>query len=198
MTDETAKPKLLDAGRRLMLARGYAATSIDRVCREVGVSKGSFYHFFESKEEFGLAVLEGYYEEGVGRVMAGDFAGVADPRERMEGFFDHLEAVAPELWEHGCLMGSFAGELAESSPTIHARVGELFDHLVQRMAALFRGVVDDADRAETLAEELLMLLEGSIVLARAHHQPSRIADAVRRFRCTLETRMAGAGAAGPD
>lgn len=143
-------------------------------------------------------MLEGYYEEGVGRVMTGDFAGMADPRERLEGFFDHLEEVAPELWEHGCLMGTFAGELAESSPTIHARVGELFDHLVRRMAALYHDLVDDAGRAEALAEELLMLLEGSIVLARAHHEPRRIAETIRRFRSRLETRLTSARAAGAN
>lgn len=174
-----------------MLARGYSATSIDDLCKAVGVSKGSFYHFFRGKEDFGLAVLDDYYERGVARVESGAFATVPDPLERLRGFFDHMETIAPDLWRHGCLMGAFAAELWESSPVIHARVGELFDMMAERLAPLFVTVVGDEDDGRALAVEMLAMLEGWIVLARAHGDPQRIAEGVRRFRSNIGGRIAG-------
>ncbi len=94
--------------------------------------------------------------------------------------------MGPEFWKHGCLLGTFAAELAETSPRIHDRVAELFDDLVSRLAPLFLAVVADEETALALAEQTLIVLEGSVVLARAHDDPDRIATAVRRFRRTLE------------
>lgn len=189
MSPGDTRIKLLDAGLGLMLARGYSATSIDDVCEAAGVSKGSFYHFFGSKEEFGVAVLDAFYERGVARVKAGDYAKITDPVERLWAFFDHMERISPELWRHGCLLGSFATELAESSPVIRDRVGELFDALGEQVVPVFRAVTDDVDQARDLAEEMLALIEGTIIIARAHGEPDRVADAVRRFRRNVEARM---------
>lgn len=180
-----------------MLARGYSATPIDDVCEAAGVSKGSFYHFFSSKEEFGLAVLDAFYERGVERVRAGDYTEVADPVERLHAFLDHMERISPDLWRHGCLLGSFATELVESSPTIRDRVGELFDALGEQVMPIFLAVTEDAEQARDLAEEMLALIEGTIIIARAHGEPDRISDAVRRFRRNVEARMGSRGGKGP-
>lgn len=179
-----------------MLARGYSATSIDDLCKAAGVSKGSFYHFFEGKEQFGLAVLDDYYERGVAHVESGTFTTIADPLERLGAFFDHMQTIAPELWRHGCLMGAFAAELWESSPVIHTRVGQLFDMMAARLAPLFTSVLNDEDEGMALAVEMLAMLEGWIVLARAHDEPQRIAEGVRRFRSLLARRIPGLEPAG--
>lgn len=186
---DTTRGKLLASGHDLMLARGYSATSVDDVCSDSGVSKGSFYHFFGSKEEFGLAVLEAFHREGVRRVRAGQYVRMEDPVERLRGFFDHLEAIAPDFWQHGCLLGTFAAELGETSPAIHARVAELFDELAAGLAPVFLAVVRDEEEAAALAEETLVVIEGAVVMARAHDDPTRIATGIRRYRISLEARM---------
>lgn len=191
MSQSDTYERLIEAGCARMLARGYSATSIDDVCKAAGVSKGSFYHFFEGKEQFGLAVLDDYYERGVAHVEGGAFVAIPDPLRRLEAFFDHMEAIAPDLWRHGCLMGAFAAELWESSPVIHQRVGQLFDMMAARLAPLFASVVGDEDEGMALAVEMLAMLEGWIVLARAHADPGKIADGVGRFRSGLSGRIPG-------
>ena len=198
MARADTRTRILAAARDLMLKRGYAATPVDEICSAAGVSKGSLYHFFASKEEVGLAVLNAFYREGMARVGTGDYLRIADPYGRLMGFFDHLEATAPEFWRHGCLMGNFATELAESSPIIHARVAELLHELVAGVTPLFRAVADDPAEATGLAEQLLMVLEGAIILARAHDDPAWISAGARRFRRTIEARAAGAGAVEPS
>ncbi|MDP2481357.1 MAG: TetR/AcrR family transcriptional regulator [Candidatus Palauibacterales bacterium] len=186
---DATREKLLASGHDLMLARGYSATSVDDICSASGVSKGSFYHFFDSKEGFGLAVLEAFHREGVERVRAGGYVRIEDPVERLRGFFDHLEAIAPEFWAEGCLLGTFAAELGETSPAIHARVAELFDELVARLTPVFLAVVLDEEEAAALAEETLVVIEGAVIMARAHDDPARIATGIRRYRISLEARI---------
>ena len=189
MSQALSRTSILKTARTLMLKYGYAATSIDDICSKAGVTKGSLYHFFATKEELGLAVLNGYYEEGVGRVARGAYAEMKDPYQRLLGLFDHLEAIGPELWRDGCLMGNFACELAESSPLIRRRVAEIFEELVNRLAPVFRPIARGGREAAELAEQTLMVIEGAVIMARAHDDPRRIASGLRRFRHMIEARI---------
>lgn len=58
MSTANTRRSLLESCYTLMLAKGYAATGVDEVCRHAGVSKGSFYHFFETKQQCAMAMLE--------------------------------------------------------------------------------------------------------------------------------------------
>jgi TetR/AcrR family transcriptional repressor of nem operon len=172
-----------------MLRYGYAGTSVDDICSKAGVTKGSFYHFFETKEVLGLAVLNEFYADGVARVESGVYAEMKDPGQRLLGLFDHLEAIGPELWRDGCLIGNFACELAESSQIIMRRVSQIFEELMNKLAPIFQPIARGRKEANELAEQTLMIIEGAVVLARAHGDPSRIASGLRRFRRTIETRI---------
>ncbi|MFW6199125.1 MAG: hypothetical protein ACOC8K_01005, partial [Gemmatimonadota bacterium] len=67
-------------------------------------------------------------------------------------------------------------------------VGELFDGLEEKLLPVFLGVAGDREEARDLANEMLALLEGTIVIARAHGEPDRIGEAVRRFRRSVVAR----------
>jgi TetR/AcrR family transcriptional repressor of nem operon len=187
--------KLLDAALRLMLSKGYPATTVDEICAEAGVSKGSFYHFFKTKEDLGLAAIERFYQRGQDVMQNGPFTEVEDPVERAFGFVDHVESKSTFLWMDGCLLGSFALELADTNPVMREEVSRMFEEIASRMASMLRPIADRAGEggptATALAEMFLSTLEGSIVLARAHHDPDRIPKTVRRFRRFLEQLIAG-------
>lgn len=186
MAKSDTRHKIIVAANSLMLARSYTATSVDDICVQAGVSKGSFYHFFPTKEDLGLTLLDAIYQAGVDRIRDGDYVRIADPVQRMSGFFDHLEAIAPELWDHGCLMGNFATELGESNPAIAKQVDRLFTKLAGAMVPIFAPVLGSTDEALALAEQLLAVIEGGIIMARAHGDLNRIATGIRHFRAPLE------------
>jgi TetR/AcrR family transcriptional repressor of nem operon len=167
---------------------------VDEICAEAGVSKGSFYHFFKNKEELGLAALASFYRNGVREMQDGPFAHLADPMERAFGFVDHVEAKSMFLWTDGCLLGNFAIELAETNPAIRKEVARMFDELAGGMALIFRPIAERAGerapKATELAEMFLVVLEGSILMARAHQDPDRIPKAIKRFRIYLEQLVA--------
>lgn len=186
-----ADEKLVDAAERLMLAKGYTATSVEEICAEAGLSKGSFYHHFQTKEAVGLAALEAYNRRARERLMNGPFRDAEDPRRRALRFVDHAESVARELWGDGCLLGNFALELAETKPDIREKVAELWTRSAGSIAEVFEPLPVSAAGAgpsdgRELAEHFLVVLEGAIVMARAHDDWDRVPRGLDGFRHYLE------------
>ncbi len=187
MAISTAREKMIQAAQALMLSRGYPATTVDEICEMAGVSKGSFYHFFHSKEDMGLAVLEAFQARNDRLIADGPQAGVADPVERALALVDHLIAAAGEMWGSGCLLGNVALDLAETNPTIRQDVSDRFRRVA---AGLSEGMVPlaaeagvpDGPSAQELAEQFIIVVEGALVLAKAHKDWSYITRALDRFR----------------
>ena len=185
-----SKERLLAGAKELFLARGYAGTSVDAICEKAELTKGSFYHFFDSKEDLALAVLEWSLRRS-GQVLAsGRHSHIADPLERAFAFLEDLENFSPELWSGGCLLGSFALELADTNPRMQQAVAQMIQAVTDDFAGKLESIAalcaeKPAPTAAELAEALLGTLEGSIILAKAHRDPTRIPKAIRGFRLSL-------------
>jgi TetR/AcrR family transcriptional repressor of nem operon len=183
----TAKDKILEAGQSLMLSKGYAATTVDEICEVAGVSKGSFYHFFRTKEELGLAVLDRFTERNDRLASEGPYREASGPKERALELVDHLIASASEMWGSGCLLGTFALDLAETNPTIRKAVSAKFEGVASGLAAgmapLARQDQDPAGASpDDLAEQFIVVVEGALILAKAHDDWSYVDRALERFR----------------
>jgi TetR/AcrR family transcriptional repressor of nem operon len=190
MHNGTAKDKLTRAALELMLSRGYNATTVDEICTRAGLTKGSFYHCFSTKEDIGVAALELFHGEGFKRT-AGKYGAIADPVERAFGFLDHVEAAAKDIWGDGCLLGNFALELADTNPIIRKKVSGLLNTSTETVARLFEPIANlrkkgEGPSAVELAEHYIALIEGAIVLGKAHHDWKRIPEGIRQFRRYLE------------
>ena len=190
MASTQTKERILAAAKELFLARGYAATTVDTICEKAELTKGSVYYFFDSKEDLGLAVLEWSIGRGLQMLANGPYVRITDPVEKAFAFLEHLEKCSPEVWSGGCLLGSFSLELAETNPRMQQAVADMFKAVadefaekLQPIAAQFAG--KQTPTASDLADTLLGTVEGSIILAKAHRDPTRIPKALRGFRHSL-------------
>ena len=191
MAEPDTKRRLLVAAQDLMLANGFGPTSVDAICGAAKLSKGSFYHFFENKEDLALEVLRFSLEDHAVALGSGPFTTTEDAVERALGYVDHLQEQSPILWSKGCLLGSFAMELAEANPRVQAQVSRLFAEITERFVAILEPIAravrsENSPTARELAEHLLSCLEGSIVLAKAHADWRRIPTGIRQFRRYLD------------
>ena len=178
------RAKLIESAQGSMLAKGYSATGVDDICRDAGVSKGSFYHQFASKEELAIAALGDFYEAGLRKLLAIDVTGVAPERQAL-AFFDAVAKQGHDFWDNGCLLGSLASEMALSSPALQAEVSRLFSQTAAALEPLLEPFVASVSEptlsTAALAEHFLVVVEGAIVMSRAHRDPKRINRAVARF-----------------
>lgn len=179
---------LISAARQLMLRQGYAATGINDICRKAGVSKGAFYHSFPSKEVLAVAALGSFHRRGLDELMSIDVS-AAPPADRLPLFVERLADRAPLLWKHGCLIGGLATEMALTSDRLQRDVAQRFDEvaaIVERLAEPFVASLPAGDLTATaVAEDFLALVEGAVVLSRAHRDPQRIRAALKRYASSL-------------
>jgi TetR/AcrR family transcriptional repressor of nem operon len=189
------KKRLMDAAMDLIWENSYAATSVDAICERAGAKKGSFYYFFESKEDLGLGVLDWSLRRSTQMLASASYARILDPLEKAFAFLEHLEKCSPELWSAGCLLGSFSLELADTNSRMQQAVAGMFQAVADDFAKQLQPIAaqcagEQAPPASEFADTLLGILEGSIILAKAHRDPTRIPKAIRGFRLSLATLIA--------
>ena len=186
--EKSTRQELISSAQELMLARGYSATGIMDICKHAGVSKGAFYHSFDSKEHLAVVALNDYYRVGISALMAIDVSH-AEPADRLIAFVDAVAEQAAILWERGCLIGGLATEMSTVSETLQQQVSAVFAEMAGLLAVLAKPFVarleDESITAEEIGEHFLVTVEGSVVLSRAHLDPSRITIALRRFAAFL-------------
>jgi TetR/AcrR family transcriptional repressor of nem operon len=182
-----ARERLIGSAAELWHARSYADVGVSEICEHAGVQKGSFYHFFASKRDLALAVIDDNWERtGIG-MMAPILTGPAPPLERFALLFEHGMKEQLELKEAtgatvGCSFGNLAVELSTVDDVLRDRLCRLFDD----WADLFRRALDDAVAAGDLPEidtsqaarALLAFIEGLGVLIKANDDPHAVEDIV--------------------
>jgi len=181
------RDKLVRTAEKLMLRDGYSATRVDDVIGKAGLSKGSFYHCFDSKEALGLAALERYYADRVKRLAAGSYATETDPLRRANGFLDHASDVAEDVWNAGCLLANLASDAAGSSRAIASALRKRTSDLRALLADLLGPFSTPDMTAADLAEQFLVCIEGSIVLARIYKDPTYLRRGIEQFRRSLKS-----------
>jgi len=187
----SSKGKLVRAARNLMLAQGYPITSVDDIIKAAGVSKGSFYHYFDSKEELALAAMHEFLSDGAALMMEGPFRNIGDPGKRAIAFLKHVESVAMRLWDHGCLLVMFSVDLAGTSPKVRDETSAVLRDLIDRIGTILRPLSRDGGgylpmTANAMANIYMAIIDGSLVYARATGDSSCIVRNLKTFRQQLE------------
>ena len=114
---------LLSEGLRVVHERGFGASSVRDIARAAGVPQGSFTNHFSSKEVFGLAILERYYEMTSASVTATLRNDALPPLQRLRRWIDNqLEYLKRDDMRRGCLYGNLSAEASEQSDAIRTRV----------------------------------------------------------------------------
>jgi TetR/AcrR family transcriptional repressor of nem operon len=177
-----ARRKLLDAALLVIRAKGYAATTIDELCAEAGVAKGSFFHHFKSKEALGVAAAK-YWSEVTGALFqAAPYHRHADPLDRLLGYIDFRKALlAGKVPEFTCLVGTMVQEVYETCPEIrHACDASISGHAAKVEADIeeamkLRGIRPDWT-AQSLALHTQAVLQGAFILAKAKNSAEGSAE----------------------
>ncbi|WP_346432651.1 TetR/AcrR family transcriptional regulator [Pseudohoeflea coraliihabitans] len=181
--NQQARARLLEAARDIIRARGFAATSVDELCRAAGVTKGAFFHHFASKEALGVAAAEYWSETTSALFAAAPYHAHADPLDRFLAYLEfRRELLAGAVSQYTCLVGTMVQETHESAPairdacarSIHEHALTLVDDIKAAMAA--RRV--HGFSAESLALHTQAVLQGAFILAKAQQSRDLAAESV--------------------
>jgi TetR/AcrR family transcriptional regulator, transcriptional repressor for nem operon len=176
------RERLIDTTQRLLWAHGYAGVSVDRICKEAGVKKGSFYHFFPSKEDLVLAALDALWEIASTGIYAKAFDKALHPLERLNRFAEltygyHVNMVRGGEWraEQGCPFGNVGAEGGADDVRIRARVRRLYEQEV----ACFEGALADAVAAGAIpAQDVTVAARRLVALQSGLFNHAKVYDDV--------------------
>lgn len=187
-----SKTKLLDAALHVIRAKGYTATTVDDICRSAGVTKGSFFHHFKSKEELALAAAKHFAAMADGLFATAPYREVQDPLERVLGYVNFRASIlSGALPEFTCLLGTMVQETYETHPAIRDACDK---HISNHAAGVTKDIAEAKRRyapnaqwsAESLGLFTQAVMQGAFVLAKAKGGPEVAAECVGHLRQYLE------------
>ncbi|HUB14472.1 MAG TPA: TetR/AcrR family transcriptional regulator [Acetobacteraceae bacterium] len=183
-----SKTRLLDAALHVIRAKGYAATTVDDVCHTAGVTKGSFFHHFKSKDDLALSAAAHW-----GEMTAGFFAGAPyhqsdDPLERLLGYVDFRgDILRGDLPDYTCLLGTLVQETYATHPDIRAACDRgMSAHiaiLTRDIEAAKQLYAPDAPwSAESVGYFIQSVLQGAFIFAKAKQGPQVVRESLAHLR----------------
>ena len=180
------RDRIIHAAMKLFWEKGYGTTSIADIVREAGALSGSLYHFFPTKQDLLLAVLDAYHHGIHPMLLAPAWEGVADPIERVFALLArYRQALVDTECFYGCPIGSLALELHEPDPPVRELLAANFDAWVDAVEGCLVDAGNrlpvDLDRRE-LAQFVLTTMEGGVMQSRTHRTTHAYDASVRALR----------------
>ncbi|HTS21127.1 MAG TPA: TetR/AcrR family transcriptional regulator [Casimicrobiaceae bacterium] len=195
------RERLLHAAMQLFWEKGYGSTSVADILQAAKVNSGSLYHFFPTKQDLLLAVLELYRGGIEPMLLAPAWKGVEDPIERVFALLArYRQGIVQTECSYACPIGALALEIHEPDPPVRAALAANFDAWVRAV----RDCLDEAgerlpaklDRRE-LAELVLTVMEGGVMQARTFRDVARFDRSVRQLRLYFDRLQREAAAEKP-
>lgn len=189
------RDRILSVAARLFEARGFEGTAVAAILREADVNSGSLYHFFSSKEDLLVAVLEKYTAVLEPALLGAADRAADDPIEKM---FALLELYRGRLlvseFSRGCPIGELSLEIGSRLPAARGLVDGYFEAWTARVAGWLEAAGDrlpgDADRS-ALAAHVLSVLQGGIMQARVAASIAPFDASVSQLRLLIDLLTAG-------
>jgi TetR/AcrR family transcriptional repressor of nem operon len=175
------KQQLLEEGMKMLLLHGYHDLGIAAVLEATGIPKGSFYHHFSSKEDFGLQVIDLYMKEvhgGLDRCLGDENL---PPLDRVRKFFEASEDKYRGEGYLGCLLGGLGQELSGVSEVFRRKVEWCFSEIARRIAscldeAVKRGDLPKKTNTRHMADLLVNCWEGAALRTRLRRDPAPLRE----------------------
>jgi TetR/AcrR family transcriptional regulator, transcriptional repressor for nem operon len=182
VASQDSKTQLLNAALQVIRAKGYAGTTVEDICQGAGVTKGSFFHHFKSKDELALTATAHWEAMTESFFASAPYHKHADPLERLLGYVDFRGAILiGELPDYTCLLGTLVQETYATHPEIRAAC----DRGLSRHNAELTRDIDAAKKryapkarwsAESVGYFIQAALQGSFIFAKAKQSPEVVRE----------------------
>jgi TetR/AcrR family transcriptional repressor of nem operon len=187
-----SKTKLLEATLRVVRAKGYTATRIEDVCAEAGLTKGSFFHHFKSKEDLALTAVA-HWEANTSALFAtAPYHAAADPLGRLIAYIEFRKAILTgDLPDFTCFVGTIVQETYQTHPEVSAAAAQNISSHARTLeadirAAMLEHSVPGGWTAESLALHFQAVIQGSFILAKAKGSAAVAAESLEHLKRYVE------------
>ena len=185
------RDNILATGQRLMAGKGYSAVGLNEILTAAGVPKGSFYHYFGSKDAFGEALLDSYFEDYLAEIDVTLALPGLNMAQRVLRYFEVWQQTQSFFDCQGkCLAVKMAAEVADLSEAMRLSIRRGTSGIVSRLAAAIEAGVAEgsltvAGDAVATARSLYQLWLGASVMVKIERDVAPFATAMQSTRDML-------------
>lgn len=183
---------LVRTGLIVLTEKGYSSVGIDEILRTVGVPKGSFYHYFPSKEAFGQVLIAEYADYFARKLDRCLLDAAYSPLQRLRNFVeDAKQGMAKHGFRRGCLVGNLGQEMAVLPESFRRQLADVFQDWQRRTERCLKearqsGEIDPALDCAQLASFFWIGWEGAVLRAKLEHRPAALDTFANGFFTLLE------------
>jgi TetR/AcrR family transcriptional repressor of nem operon len=192
--------RLLDASIQVIRAKGYAAATVDDICHEARLTKGSFFHHFKSKEDLALSAVARWGTMTEGFFADAPYHQSRDPLQRLLGYVDfRAEILQGELPDYTCLLGV----LVQETYATHPEVRRACDRAMSAHVAILAHDIEAAKQlyapdapwsSEAVGFFIQSVLQGALIFAKAKQGPEVARESLAHLRRYLSSLFERSGA----
>jgi TetR/AcrR family transcriptional repressor of nem operon len=185
------RAELIRSGLEQLTEQGFASSGIEPILKKVGVPKGSFYHYFASKEAFGQAVLKNYADYFLHKLEIHLLDESFLPLRRIRNFVDNAKAgMIRYEFKRGCLVGNLGQEVGVLPESFRPQIIEILvswqDCLARCLKeAQLHGELAESANCQLLAENFWVGWEGAVSRAKLVQQATPLDNYCDLFMAAL-------------
>jgi TetR/AcrR family transcriptional regulator, transcriptional repressor for nem operon len=166
------KQEIISIAREVIHSKGYQATSISDILHAATIGKGQFYHYFSSKHDLGLAVVEDLIQEWDQQLIIGILKSTDEPKIKLNNMLNWALTYHAEMEKKpGCPIGNLAIEMSEHDETFREKIQQFFERWIEGVEAALVGMIEQNQLASTIdtkksAQAIIAMIEGGILLMK--------------------------------
>lgn len=174
---EATRTQLLQSGMELILEQGYNNTGLQEILDRTRVPKGSFYYYFDSKEDFALNIIDYFNNTQSNKILECLSDKALSPAQRLRKYCEcNKRAIEESRCCKGCLIGNLSQEMADQSEVLRKRLEQTMSHWRDLFAECIAegqaaGEISTTSSARDLAELFLSGWEGAVLRAKSTKTP---------------------------
>jgi TetR/AcrR family transcriptional repressor of nem operon len=181
----------LSTAQSIILGKGFAAVGLNEILKTAGVPKGSFYHYFESKEHFGSELLKSYFDQymiSISEQLAEDGSPAV---ERLIRYFDNWKSTqCNDTTIDKCLVVKLSGEVTDLSESMRLALKQGTQRVINQLSTCLQQAVDNHEvslnaEAQTIIEEIYYLWIGATLMTKVNHNQHALDIAMHALRSKL-------------
>ncbi len=164
------KKALLEAGEKLINEHGFTAAGLTKIISEAGSTKGSFYHYFKSKEHFGEILLQSYFDDHVKILESFLLKEGMTGSQKIQAYFQHwCDSKLTKTFQIDCLLVRVSSEISSQTPAMKGVMSHGLKDAASRLAFFFKECSNrqdlTTDTLEVAAQSLCSLWLGSTIMS---------------------------------